>query len=72
MEPLKREFWTGLHKAIEDEVARRKPCGGQWRKGLYLRGKAGNKSQMWQKIEPGEDVCRRPMLQWELQEMSQV
>jgi hypothetical protein len=51
MEPLKREFWTGIHKAIEDEVTQRKPCRGQWRKRLYLQEKAGKKSKVWQKIK---------------------
>jgi hypothetical protein len=32
VEPLKREFWTVIHKAIQDEISGRKPGRGQWRK----------------------------------------
>jgi hypothetical protein len=60
MESLKREFWSGIHKEIEDDVTQRKLGRGQWRKRLLFMGEAGKKSKVWQKIDLDGDALSMP------------
>jgi hypothetical protein len=64
MEPLKRQFCTGIHIGIEDKVAWRKP-GGRAGRGCVCvcvggGGEGRNKSKLWQKNELGGDALSTP------------